>query len=426
MLNVGWHIPNVRSDEVAALDLLTVLLGQGDASRLTLEVKRERGLVNEIYASAYTPQDPGLLIVGSSLKFEHVKPALMEMLRQTYRLRREEFTADELARAKRIVESDAIFPRETVQGQARKLGFFETVVGHVDEEEKYLQAVAAANASDLRETAERYLRAENLSMALFQPQGQPTFSTDELFDVASAAEKDLSGAVTKRAGRPRTSVCEAIPRGVAAPRNPGGVVSEVLPNGIHLLVKEDHTVPLVAFRASWLGGLRSETAKNNGINQMLARLLMRGTEKRSARDLARAVDDLAGSIGGSAGRNSYGAQGEFLSVDLAAGLELFAEVLLRPALDPAELERGARPHRGGYSLAGRQPRQRRLLALQRGAVRSTPIPDGGARLARIRWPDEHRRSTTLPSRAISARRASSGAGRRHHARAGAADRAGSV
>jgi predicted Zn-dependent peptidase len=34
-----------------------VLLGQGDASRLTLEVKRERGLVSEIDASAYTPQE---------------------------------------------------------------------------------------------------------------------------------------------------------------------------------------------------------------------------------------------------------------------------------------------------------------------------------------------------------------------------------
>jgi zinc protease len=334
-LNVGWHIPGVRSEHVAPLDLLTVLLGQGDASRLTLEVKRERALVNEIYASAYTPQDPGLLIVGASLNADNVAPALKEILRQSFRLRREEFTADELARAKRIVESDTVFQRETVQGIARKLGFFETVAGHIEEEERYLEAVARASSADLREVAERYLRTENLSLALLHPDGRSVPSADALLEEAHTAERTLTPATTVRAPRPYVRLTAA--SGVAGPRDADGVVSESLPNGIRLLVKEDHTVPLVAFRAAWLGGLRWETPENNGINQLLTRSLLRGTERRSARDLARAIDDLAGSISGLAGRNSYGARGEFLAVDLEAGFELFSDVLLHSAFDPAEL-----------------------------------------------------------------------------------------
>jgi zinc protease len=336
-LSAAWHIGGVRSEDLAPIDLLALLLGQGDASRLTLEVKRERGLVNEIYASAYTPTDPGLFIAGATLPANNVSAALSEMLRQTYRARREEFTAADLARAKRLIESDTIYQRETVQGQARKLAFFETVAGHVDEEERYLAAVARATAGDLRAAAERYLRTENLSIALLQPEKGPTITDSDLLSVAAEAEQALTTAVSTRPAESYARLTSAT--GIPPPRDPGGIVCETLPNGVRLVVKEDHTVPLVAFRAAWVGGLRWENAGNNGVNHLLARSLLRGTERRSARELARAIDDLAGSVGGAAGRNSFGVRGEFLSADLIRGFDLFADVLLHPALSTDEVEK---------------------------------------------------------------------------------------
>jgi len=52
-----------------------------------------------------------------------------EALEQTYRLRSEEVTLEELSLACRLLESDAVYQRETVQGQARKLGFYQSSAG---------------------------------------------------------------------------------------------------------------------------------------------------------------------------------------------------------------------------------------------------------------------------------------------------------
>lgn len=337
-LSAGWHIPGLTSPDVAALDLISVLLGQGDSSRLTLEVKRERGLVNEVYSSAYTPQDPGLLIVGASLPHAQLRPALAELLAQTYRLRREEVEGEELARAKRMLESETIFQRETVQGQARKLGFFETVAGGIEEEERYLAAVAATTPAEIRAAAERYLTDANLSISAIVPadvEGLPAEA--ELLAIGREVEAKLDAKIQPAPARPYPRLSAA--EGSGARREHKDAVRERLPNGVQLLVKEDHTVPLVSIRAVWVGGLRAETTADNGVNYLLARSLLRGTQTRGPRELAREIDDLAGGVGGASGRNSYGVRGEFLSADIERAFDLFADVLLRPALAHDEIEK---------------------------------------------------------------------------------------
>jgi zinc protease len=55
-----------------------------------------------------------------------------------------------------------------------------------------------------------------------------------------------------------------------------------LANGLCLLVKENHRLPFVEFRAAFKGGVLAETAGNNGITQLLAKMLLKGTKRRTA------------------------------------------------------------------------------------------------------------------------------------------------
>ena len=60
-----------------------------------------------------------------------------------------------------------------------------------------------------------------------------------------------------------------------------------LPNGLRLLVKEDHRLPFVEFRAAFKGGVLAETTENNGITLLLAKMLLKGTRtphRRQDRD----------------------------------------------------------------------------------------------------------------------------------------------
>ena len=84
-LNIAFHIPSVKGNDVNALDLAGDLLGARDNSRLVRILKKEKGIVNSISAFAYTPKDPGLMIISATLdakNLETVTKAIMDELDQ--------------------------------------------------------------------------------------------------------------------------------------------------------------------------------------------------------------------------------------------------------------------------------------------------------------------------------------------------------
>jgi zinc protease len=120
------------------------------------------------------------------------------------------------------------------------------------------------------------------------------------------------------------------------------VVTHVFPSGLKLLVLRDASVPIVAVRATWVGGLRYEDERSNGISHMLAALLSRGTKSRSAEQIMNEVEGMAGSISGYSGRNSLGLQAEFLSRYLERGFDLVADCLLNATFSDEELDKERR------------------------------------------------------------------------------------
>ena len=328
-LTLALHVPGIRDEATAALDVAAIILGQGESSRLSLEVKRNRQLVSEIYSYSYTPRDPGLLVVGATLPAGDPEKAERAILRELYRLAHEEVSAEELAKAKTIIESDTVYQKETVQGMARKLGFFETVAGGVDYEREYHKRVAEVTPARLREAVARVLATPNMTVVALIP-------------AAEKGKVDLRGRLADAAREEEAAAKKRWAAAVIAPGKKEDVVRRVLPNGVRLLVKRDPTVPIVAYRAVWVGGLRYEDRKTNGVNNMLAALVTRGTTTRDAEEIMHEVEGMAGAIGGFSGRNSFGVRAELLSRNWERGLEILADCVLHPELPAEELEKERR------------------------------------------------------------------------------------
>jgi zinc protease len=87
------------------------------------------------------------------------------------------------------------------------------------------------------------------------------------------------------------------------------------------------------------GGVLAETPANNGITQLLTKLLLKGTKRRSAEDIAREIESVGGSIDTYGGNNSLGVNVETLSSDFTTGLDLLADVLLNPTFPASALVR---------------------------------------------------------------------------------------
>jgi len=333
-LDLGFHGPSMRNREVFAWDLLSSILGGGQTSRLYREVKDSRELVDSIGAYSYTPRDPGVLLIGATASPEKAPEALRETLVQTFRMGMQPPEGEELARAKTTTESDFLYSLESQSSLARHVGFFETTLGDGGYETTYLRRIRSVTGEEIRSAAGKYLKPGNLTVSLVVPRGKSGAFSGEA--VRALAQEAYREAARKRAEEP--------------PLAGSGTARQVLENGIRVVVREDHSVPVVAVEAGFLAGVRAEPPGRGGLSTITAELLTKGTRERSAREIAEAVENIAADLSGFSGRNSLGLRAKFMRKDLEQGFRLFAESLRDPTFPEEELSKKRTEILGRLSL----------------------------------------------------------------------------
>jgi predicted Zn-dependent peptidase len=123
---------------------------------------------------------------------------------------------------------------------------------------------------------------------------------------------------------------------------PGSAVAQParqqLPGGLTVLVRENAATPVVAASLVVRMGSRWETEDDAGISHLLQQVLLKGTERRSALEIAEAAETLGGGIGASADLDYSEIRATALARHWRAMLELIADVALRPTLPAAEID----------------------------------------------------------------------------------------
>ena len=116
--------------------------------------------------------------------------------------------------------------------------------------------------------------------------------------------------------------------------------TKTLPNGLRVFVVSDNREPAVAVRLVILSaGTIKDPPGMPGVAQMSAELLTQGTEKRSAREIAEAIDFVGGSLAASVGKDATTVTLDVVKKDLNTGLNLMSDVVLHPAFRAEELDR---------------------------------------------------------------------------------------
>ena len=333
----AWHIPDVRHPDVPILDVLAVLLGSGRSSRLYQEVREKQGLVNSADAWTYSPGAPGLFGMSAVVDPDKFEKARDAMLAQVERLKAKPVSAAELNKAVKQFISATLATRKTMTGQAQDLGGNWLAANDLNFSERYLAAVKRATPADVQRVAREYLTPENRTLYALLPNGTAPKSS-------AVSEKTKENAIQKF----------------------------TLSNGLRLLVKEDHRLPFVEYRAVFQGGVLAESAENNGISQLLTKMLLQGTKKRTAEDIAKEIESVGGNIDSYGGNNSFGVNVETLSSDFATGLDLFADVLLNPTFPAPALTREQQ-----IQIAGIRAQKDELLKSASKAMRRALFGEAG-------------------------------------------------
>src|SRR5881628_1326086 len=333
-LSLTWHIPEVTSPDVPALDLLSTILGDGRSSRLYRRVREEAGLAFSISAFSYTPGDPGLFGVDATVDPKKREAAEQLALRIVDEVKQAGVTAEELAKAKKIMLSHHLGALTTMRGQASDIGSNWLLTRDLNFSRHYLDAVQKVTLDDIKRVAATYLTENNLTVVSLNPKGSLT-------------------------GKAET----------AKPTAAGEIQKFELSNGLRLLVREDPRLPIVAMGAVFRGGLLAETPQTNGITRLMAKVLLKGTKTRTAEQIANEIEAVGGSISSDAGNNSFTVSIDVTKPDLKTGINLLSDVLLNATMPEKAIAREKE-----IQIAAIQQEEEQLTSVARNIMRQALFP----------------------------------------------------
>ena len=116
-------------------------------------------------------------------------------------------------------------------------------------------------------------------------------------------------------------------------------VEKTLANGLRVIVIERPAAPLVAAQLIIKNGGEADPPELAGLSNLTADLLTKGTEKRSATQIAEAIEALGGSLDTSARWDASRAGVNVMSSKIAPATEILADVVRRPTFKEEEIER---------------------------------------------------------------------------------------
>lgn len=122
---------------------------------------------------------------------------------------------------------------------------------------------------------------------------------------------------------------------VAAER---GVLRTVLPNGLTVLSEHMSGVRSVALGAWVRAASMHEPREKMGVSHLLEHLVFKGSERRTARELALALESLGGSLDAYTGREHTSFQARVLDEHLPQAADVLFDLLFRPAMRQADLD----------------------------------------------------------------------------------------
>jgi zinc protease len=146
----------------------------------------------------------------------------------------------------------------------------------------------------------------------------------------------------------------------------------VLPNGLVLLVSEEHSLPFVTWHLIIDAGSSKDPLGEEGLAYLTAKGLLLGTSKRTATALYEELDFMGASLEASSGRDYATLSLRVLKRHLDRGLELLMEALEQPIFPQEEIDREIQRNLAAIQSAEDRPGEVAKKAFQKALFLKSP------------------------------------------------------
>ena len=363
-LLIGYHVPATGDPDHLAFDVVAQILSGGRSARLYQDLV-EKGLAQSAGTGNSDQRDPSLFefdaTPSASVPVATVEKGLED---EVTRLQTTPVSAEELARAVRQISAAFVYNNDSVTAQAGQIGTY-AAINQPRYLDTYLDNIKKVTPADVQRVARQYLTVDNRTVAAFDPQPLPPGAAPPPPPVV-----DNFGSAKPVTDPRQKAVLAALdktfngPTAATKPAQTAKLTRVVLPNGMVLIVQENHANKTVALDGIVRAGSLNDPAGKYGLAATTAAMLGRGAGGKTALQLALALESVGAGVGVSAGTEEASISGTSLSQDFPLLVTTLADEMRRPSFPADPLERlraqtlsgieEARQDTGGTGGAGSQ------------------------------------------------------------------------
>ncbi|MDB2426017.1 insulinase family protein [bacterium] len=335
---MAWNTPKITHKDIPALDILALIFGQGESSRLNTSLVIEKAVAQYAGASCYTPIDPGFFAVSAQILDEKLEDFLDGLREQLLEICSTQIRKEELAKAIINYESDEYYGLETVEGLAKRVGTYQHLFNDHKYSAKFLKAIKKVTPEDLLRVAKKYLKPDNLT-AIYLTSGDEDKGKKIVKKFITKYKKDLAKKKKVSAGNEKSEKLLKIKTPKYNKKHNNQIIYKKLDNGATVILRPNYDTPVVSFRAAFLGGIRAEQSEQLGLSSLTSKVWATETKLTSENELNKKLDNMASGLSSFGGRNTMGLSASTLSGFSHQVRDLFFECLLEPKFSPEIINR---------------------------------------------------------------------------------------
>ncbi|TPE58466.1 insulinase family protein [Sandaracinobacter neustonicus] len=343
----AWPLPGEDTPGMAALEVGLATFGSGPTSLLYDRLVRRERLAVGVSADVYGWEGASIAMIGAEVR-PGVDPAQVEKRIDELLAEWKQTgpSADELNRIATRSVAGTIRALEQVGGfggKGQTLAEGAVFSNDPADYKRQLAEIAGATPETVKAAAARWLTPNDHRVTLMPGERNPT-SID-----APQAER-----VVTDAAKPATPGFQ--PQGTPADRSLGApaagditkltapkIERATLSNGMKVQFVANHAVPVVRMQLALDGGVSADSRAKPGTQRLMLGLLREGTNGAlgalDGPEIARRLERLGSSVSASAALDRTRINLNTLTPNLAPSLQLFADIVSRPAFPEDQLER---------------------------------------------------------------------------------------
>jgi predicted Zn-dependent peptidase len=175
-IEIAVHALSNQDPDRFAVDLISVILGEGMSSRLFMELREKRALCYDVHSYASHYLDTGAFAVYAGVDPKKTVEAAQALLEQLALVRDAGVSDEELHKAKELSKGRLLLRMEDTRNVSGWIGGQEILNRIVRTPDEVVAMVDAVTGDDIRRIAKKLLDERKLSMALVGP-----FKSDKRF-----------------------------------------------------------------------------------------------------------------------------------------------------------------------------------------------------------------------------------------------------